>query len=81
VILQKPPRRYTVRTQAQLVFALTALHNFMNSHGCDPEAESIDEDEEDDDQEAVSGHEAGMNTRRDNIAQLMWEDYRAYVRT
>jgi DDE superfamily endonuclease len=81
VILQKPPRRYTIRTQVKLVFALTALHNFMNSHGCDPEAEIINEEEEDDDEEAVSGHESGMNTRRDNIAQLMWEDYRTYVRT
>ena len=53
----------------------------MNSHGCDPEAKNIDENEEDDDQEAVSGHEAGMDIRRDNIAQLMWEDYRAYGRT
>jgi hypothetical protein len=53
----------------------------MNSHGCDPEAESIiNEDEEDDDQETVSGHEAGMNARQDNIAQQMWEDYQAYVR-
>jgi hypothetical protein len=53
----------------------------MNSHGRDPEAESINEGVEDDDQEAVGGHEAGMNARRDNIAQLMWEDYQAYVRT
>jgi len=39
-ILQKPPRMYNIRTQIQLVFALTAVHNFMNSHGHDPEAES-----------------------------------------
>ena len=57
VILQKPPRRYTIRTQVQLVFTLTALYNFMNSHGRDPEAESINEGVEDDDQEAVGGHE------------------------
>jgi DDE superfamily endonuclease len=81
-ILQKPPRRYNIRTQVHLVYALTAVHNFMNLHGCDPEDDVADEpsetEEDQDDQSEVG--DASMNARRDEIAQLMWEDYQAYVR-
>jgi DDE superfamily endonuclease len=82
VILQKPPRQYNIGTQVRLVFALTAVHNFMNLHGCDPEDEAYDEDDESGDEEEDqynNSHDAGMNSRRDNIAQQMWEDYQAYV--
>jgi len=81
-ILQKPPRQYSIRTQVNLVFALTAVHNFMNLHGCDPEDEVIDDDDsEDEEGESNNGqdHDASMNSRRDNIAREMWEDYQAYV--
>jgi DDE superfamily endonuclease len=87
-ILREPPRRYSIRTQVHLVFALTAVHNFMNLHGCDPEAESLvianeSPEEPVEDQSAINqgaprDHDASVNARRDGIAQLMWEDYQAY---
>jgi DDE superfamily endonuclease len=88
-ILQKAPRRYTISTQVHLIFALTAVHNFMNSHGCDPEVETIlvetpeeeeDEEDESDNREAVTDHDiTTMNERRDGIVNLMWQDYQAYI--
>ena len=85
-ILQKQPRMYTIRTQVDLVFALTAVHNFMNLHGHDPEAESNDleyQESEDNQPSTIEADEAGddmtMTSRRDEIAQMMWEDYQAYI--
>jgi DDE superfamily endonuclease len=85
LILQKPPLRYSIRTQVYLVFALTAVHNFMNLHGCDPEAESLvianesseelAEGQSSNDPEGIGDHNASMNARRDDIAQRMWEDF------
>lgn len=85
VILQKAPRRHPIRTQVHLVFALTAVHNFMNLHGCDPEAESIlletpeeTEEDESNDREAVDDNM--VNERQDEIAKLMWENYQTHIR-
>jgi len=75
-------------TQIQLVFALTAVHNFMNLRDHDPEAESNDleyQESEDDQPSTIAADEAmddvttGMTSRRDEIAQMMWEDYQAYI--
>jgi DDE superfamily endonuclease len=83
VILQKAPRQYIIRTQIKLVYALTALHNFMNTHGHDPESEIAVVDEEDPEEQGdndVSETEVdtGMSARRDEIADLMWRDYVSY---
>lgn len=89
VILQKAPRRHSIRSQVYLVFALTAVHNFMNSHGYDPEAESRnleisnEEDEEDEEDGSDSGqatieYNQGMNPRRDEMTEMIWDDYQVY---
>ena len=84
VILQKPPRQYSIRTQIKLVYALTGIHNFMNMHGHDPEAESgrigDPEGPEDEEPEGEETEDMSMAARRDEIAQLMWEDYCSYRR-
>jgi hypothetical protein len=85
VILQKPPRQYSIRTQVYLVFALTvAVYNYMNMNGYDPEAEALivnKPSEEDNDNQEAAGtqHDGGMNSQRNNISQLMWKDYQAYI--
>jgi len=85
-ILQKQPRMYTIQTQIQLVLALAAVHNFMNLHGHDPEAESNElgyQESEEGDSNTIeagdAGDDAAMAARRDDIAQIMWEDYQAYI--
>ena len=75
---------YTIRTQVQLVFALTAVHNFMNSHGHNPEEEAesnpIEYEESEvvqpDSTEAVD--DTSMGIRREDISGMIWEDYEAY---
>jgi hypothetical protein len=51
----------------------------MNMNGHDPESEDavIDDDEEEPEGSGAEA-DATMNTRRDEIAELMWRDYVAY---
>ena len=75
---------YSLRTQVKVVYAATALFNFMNKHGYDPEAEYEEikelEDiaEEQDTLELEAIDRRGMVARRAEIAELMWEDYQQY---
>lgn len=55
VILQKAPRQYSIRTQIQLVYALTGLHDSMNTHGHDPESEIAIVDDEDHEEQQDNG--------------------------
>jgi hypothetical protein len=72
---------YSIRTQKQLVYALTILHNFINAFSANPAAEwavirldseATREQEED----PTSRLEAlPVDERRDRIAAEMWEAY------
>jgi hypothetical protein len=60
----------------------------MNSQGCDPESESDrlgisdkeheDSEDQSDSGQATIGSDRAMDTRRDEISKLMWDDYQAY---
>lgn len=39
-ILTQPRRGFSVRTQCKVVYACVALHNWLNSHGSDPEVDA-----------------------------------------
>jgi hypothetical protein len=83
-ILQKAPRQYSIKTQVKLIYALTALHNFMNKHGYNPETEALLTGDPDvPDEPTWDEPEAGdpeMALRRDEIAEQMWRDYQDYRR-
>jgi hypothetical protein len=76
-IFDRAPQ-YAFKTQVKLVYALTALHNFINRHGATDLTYLLD-DEELDGQSAGSKGEVvdsrEMNERRESIATLMWADY------
>jgi Transposase DDE domain. len=84
VILQRPPKQYPVRTQVKLVYALTAIHNFLNKLGhihAEEEAKELggddfeDEGGHQDEPEPYIADTRTLDTRRDGIAKLMWDDY------
>ena len=66
-------------TQVDVVYALTAVHNFINMSNPDdlgyfPEAQDEVVDEEDA-RLAEAESDVVMNQRRDEIAELMWQSY------
>jgi hypothetical protein len=76
------PQEYEIEVQAQLVLALTVLHNFIRIH--DPndtfEDDSDDEDVGGEEEVAFRGHatveERGRAAAyRDSIAKSMWAQY------
>jgi hypothetical protein len=88
-VLRTAPE-YAFDTQVKLVYALTALHNFIQTH--------ITEEEEEvglDDASVLREDTVGrrteriiedstitssrMDARRDDIAEAMWEDYTTYL--
>jgi hypothetical protein len=73
--------------QVKIVYALAALHNFINQHGRDPYQEASElqggegvEEEEEDPISALEGDEFEMNSRRDMIVEVMWASYQEYLR-
>jgi len=82
-IFMAPPIRHSLETQAKLVMALTAVHNFLNLHGLDPEKEALGVEAQD---ERLNARDWGeldsrsMIDRRDRIAEVMWERYQSYQR-
>jgi DDE superfamily endonuclease len=78
-------QEYSFATQAQIVPAVAALHNFILAHNPNEELTTEDEtepnvDNEDDDQgihqAAVPYNErTRAGERRDRMAMEMWEDY------
>lgn len=90
-ILERPRDGFPIQTQINLVFALTAIHNFVNQAGekevgpiegevvpNDDDNDDEDEDDDDDDDESVVNN--GMHLeRRDRIAGEMWAAYRRYL--
>lgn len=80
-ILSSAPE-YSLQTQVQLVFALTALHNFIRNYP----SEDVDYFEEESRAKYATGEDLGMggnilttsaqmNQKRDRIANEMWADY------
>jgi hypothetical protein len=73
---------YGIRTQIQLVFALMAVHNFMNSHSHNPEAEGENLECEGSEEAQPSNirvrDDTTMTAWCDEIAKITREDYRAY---
>ena len=72
-------RNLPLRTQVEVVYALTAVHNFINMYNLNDLAsfeEGGDEDiDEEDARLAQEESDVGMNGRRDEIARLMWNSY------
>lgn len=76
-------RNLPLRTQVELVYALTAVHNFINQWNPDdlnqyPAVEDEEVDEEVDEEDARLAEEESdvvMNERREDIARLMWASY------
>jgi hypothetical protein len=74
---------YSFKTQVKMVYALTALSNFMNQNSCNPEDE-VDLNEEEEflqdeelnmlDYKAIDMRE--MKTWRDEIAEAIWDQYK-----
>ena len=79
LIFNKPRRGYSIKTQIKIVWAMTAVHNFLNQIGWNPWDEdsgyesSDDLDEEDEDISSEDCH--NMIQRRSDIATAMWEQY------
>jgi hypothetical protein len=72
-------RSLPLSTQVDVVYALTAVHNFINLNDPDdlgyfPEVQDEVVDEEDA-RLAEAESDVAMNQRRDEIAELMWRSY------
>lgn len=74
----------------KLVYALTALHNFIQTHTTEGEREagvddasSLREDTAEYNTDNITKDSTGtsvkMDARRDEIAEAMWEDYKTYL--
>jgi hypothetical protein len=76
---------YSIRTQKQLVYALTGLHNFINAYGADPAVEweavraDLDATREQLGDRADGLGALNVEGRRDQIAAEMWEAYQLYI--
>lgn len=81
-ILSRGRRNLPLISQVKLVYALAAVHNFINKFEPDDLAANIpiegDDITNEDLQRAERQSEVGMNTRRDNMAQAMWRQYNEY---
>ena len=90
LILQTAPE-YPYDVQVKLVFALTALHNFIRKIGLE-DIHNFEEEERELEQEPVihspqalreeqieEWDDENMASIRDNIAESMWVDYQAYL--
>jgi DDE superfamily endonuclease len=78
---------YSIDTQIHLVIALTGLANFLTVHGniSQEELEEVDRDIAAQETEpavevTVTPESSEMAARRDQIANVMWEDYCLYNR-
>jgi DDE superfamily endonuclease len=85
-ILKEGRDGFSLYTQMKFIYALAALHNFLNSHGSDPvqEANQLEEDGEDltDSAPPQLAHDIDdreMLTRRDEAAEEMWRDYKGVL--
>jgi hypothetical protein len=91
-ILSSHPE-YPYPVQVQLVFALTALHNFIRqaAHNADDEFYHTEDDDNErsimerghtsnrDDEAEAEVEDEDMSQLRENIAIAMWRDYQALL--
>ena len=80
----RSPRRLPIRTQRKLIYALAALHNFLNLTGSNPDVEyhrleargllPVEEDVDKLHPPRRDGNTADLR-RRDEIAENMWDSY------
>jgi hypothetical protein len=84
-ILRSVPE-YSIEVQVNLVYALTAIHNYIRKEaGEEALRTGLDVDEEPEEPLINSEFIKGGSTRsrmdelRDNMAQRMWEDYINYI--
>lgn len=84
-ILSLSHRGFSIETQEEIVYALTALHNIINTFQPEnpknwliPEIPANDDPR---DECTASGyiHEAGMSAVRDAVARMMFKDYTRYL--
>lgn len=71
---------FSIFTQAKLIYALAAVHNFMNMHGANPFDEAIDLELDDDCMDPRPPEDIDdrvMTDRRTEIAEMMWETRRS----
>ena len=89
-IFNRARKSFSIKTQIKLVFALAAIHNFINQSGEDlikienkNESEGNIKSNDDDSQSDISHSTANnnryMKIRRDQIAESMWRQYQDYL--
>jgi hypothetical protein len=78
---------YNLKTQVRMVYAITALHNFLNMHGARPEEEADElqeagllESNARDFEAERDADDRPMEERRDMIAEMMWKETERYRR-
>ena len=86
-IMNTPPE-YSLKTQINLIFALTGLHNFIKDHSSEDTDYFETENEDAIIQSGGSDNlslgnslvtSTRMNKKRDAIADAMWVDYTSYL--
>ena len=73
---------FSIFTQAKLIYALAAVHNFMNLHGANPFDEAIELELDDDsiDPRPPEDIDDGvMADRHMEITEMMWENRRGRI--
>ena len=88
IITRESGPEYSKETQVRLVYACTALHNFIvDNEGLDDEQEEdlgIEGEEGEEEliaPQSTSAAAKAMNLRRDKIAEQMWTSYVVYRST
>lgn len=82
-ILTHAPK-YSTAAQVRLVYALIGLNNFIRRHHCTEEEDIFDgvdnddiEDYDDSNKLLFSRPPEALDTKRDEIAEVMWADHQA----
>jgi hypothetical protein len=79
-ILTQQRRGFSIRTQCKVVYACVALHNWLNSHGSDPEVDATAAEDRNligDGGIPLVPEAQFADERRDTIAVEMFQKYRA----
>ena len=82
---------FSKETQVDIVYAVTALHNFIIDHHSDDEEDIYNEEDlnhegsedvnrnKDEDNQTLPSNTVWMNEKRNTLAQAMWIDYQQYL--
>ena len=93
--MRTAPDGYSIDVQTDLIYALSAIHNWILQHakereeeGLDPSSVLYDDDDDDDMETAVqnadeaiqrSDTNSAMDIRREGMAAAMWSGYQSYI--